>query len=276
MASIISLTTDFGLSGTYVAAVKAVILGINPEARLVDVCHTIGPQNILQAALAVDNVYDFFPSRTIHLVVVDPGVGTSRRPIILRTPAADFVAPDNGVLSYVVRRFTAPWSDSEGPLEVELPEKLEAFHLTRPGLWRANVSPTFHGRDIFAPVAAWLSIGRQPPEFGERISRLTVLPLPRKQKTGDDEITGQVVEIDSFGNLVTNIGSEDLWQDRSSLTTTIRERTIRGVVSTYAQGEGLIAVIGSTGYLEIAIRNGNAAASLKAHVGDEVRIRRTV
>jgi len=274
MASIISLTTDFGLTGTYVAAMKAVILGINPHVRLVDVCHAIAPQSILQAALAVDSVYDFFPSRTIHLVVVDPGVGTNRRAIVLRTPEADFVAPDNGVLSYVLMRFSGPWSDSQGPVEVEIPGELEAIHLTRPGFWLANVSPTFHGRDIFAPVAAWLSIGRQPSEFGERVSRLTVLPVPRRRRT-DAEITGEVVDIDSFGNLVTNIRSEDLWQDRASLTSAVGGRAIRGIVSTYAEGEGLMALIGSTGHLEIAIRNGSAATSLKAQVGDRVTVRRT-
>jgi S-adenosylmethionine hydrolase len=274
VASIISLTTDFGSTGTYVAAMKAVILGINPDVRLVDVCHDIPPQNILKAALAVDSVYDLFPSRTIHLVVIDPGVGTGRMGIVLRTPEADFVAPDNGVLSHVLLRFAGPWSDSQGPLEVQIPGELEAIHLTRPGFWRASISPTFHGRDIFAPVAAWLSIGRQPSEFGERVSRLTVLPVPRRQRT-DAEIIGQVVDIDSFGNLVTNIKSEDMQQDRATLTVAVGGRTIRGMVTTYAEGEGLIALIGSTGHLEIAIRNGNAGTSLKAQVGDRVTVRRT-
>ncbi len=273
MASIITLTTDFGLTGTYVAAMKAVILGINPEARIVDVCHTIAPQSMGQAALAVDSVIDYFPPKTIHVVVVDPGVGTSRRAIILRTPTADFVAPDNGVLSYVVSRYTNLDRDSRQPFEIDIPRQVEAVHLTKPEFWLSHVSFTFHGRDVFAPVAAKLSLGVDPLRMGERISRLTVLPLPKAKKTSNGDLVGEVIDIDSFGNLTTNIKADDLPNDRRSLTVEVAGRTVRGMVSTYAEGEGLMALIGSSGRLEIAVRNGSAAARLHAGIGDQVTLR---
>jgi len=257
MAPIITLTTDLGLTDAYVAEMKGVILSINPEAKLVDICHTIKPQNIIQAAFVLSRAYSFFPQGTVHVVVVDPGVGTERRAIILRTKSASFVAPDNGVLSYVIGQSSA-W---------------EAVAITRPQFWRPTVSPTFHGRDIFAPVSARLSLGLPLTDFGEVITSVTTLPLPQPHQAADGLIIGHVIHIDSFGNLITNINSDGLPKGKRALTIKVGGQLIPGLSRTYAEGKGLLALIGSDGYLEIAVKDGNASAVLSAKVGDEVRIK---
>ncbi len=273
MSAIITLTTDFGLSDAYVAAMKGVILGINPKARLVDICHTIKPQNILEAAFVLSTVYEFFPQRTVHLVVVDPGVGTPRRAIILRTPAADFVAPDNGVLSYVIQRHsTKPLVDSAHQ-QVEPGPELEAVAVTKPEFWRSPVSSTFHGRDIFAPVAARLSSGLPPLDFGEAINSLTVLPLPHPYQNPDGTLVGHILHIDTFGNLITNIRHCDLPETKGLMTIEIGNHVVSGLSHTYAEGKGLMALIGSSENLEIALAGGNACALTGAEVGSELRIR---
>ncbi len=258
MAPIITLTTDLGLTDAYVAAMKGVMLGINPEAKLVDICHTIEPQNIAQAAFVLSRAYPFFPEGTIHVVVVDPGVGTQRRAIILRTKSADFVAPDNGVLSYVIQQSLA---------------KPEAVAITKPQFWRSTVSSTFHGRDIFAPVAARLSLGFPLTDFGEVITSVTTLPLPQPYQAMDGSVVGHIIHIDSFGNLITDIESNDLPQAKQAITIEVGEQLIFGLSRTYAEGSGLLALIGSDGYLEIALKGGSASVFLDAKVGDEVRIR---
>jgi S-adenosylmethionine hydrolase len=221
-------------------------------------------------------VYEFFPSKTVHLVVVDPGVGTERKAIILRTPQADFVAPDNGVLSYIIQKVSPfPVRDSDQPYEIELSPDIEAIHITKPEFWLLPVSPTFHGRDIFAPVAARLSLSFPPAAFGERIGKLTVLPPSRPRLTPAGELVGRVLYIDSFGNLVVNIKYDDLPHIKEALSITVGDHVITGLVSTYAEGKDLVALIGSSGYLEIGFKNGNAAAFLNAKVGDEVVIRQT-
>jgi len=271
MSAIITLTTDFCLTNGYVAAMKGVILSINPEARLVDICHSIKPQNILQAAFVLSTVYPFFPEKTIHLVVVDPGVGTERRAIILRTPSADFVAPDNGVLSYVIQQCSAKSCYVNQP-QIELGPGMEAIAITNPQFWRLPVSPTFHGRDIFAPVAARLSLGFPPIDFGEAITSVTVLPLPYPHQAPDGSLVGHVLHIDSFGNLITNIKSDDLPQTEP-ITIEVGNQLISGLSHTYAEGSGLLALIGSIGYLEVSLKGGSACAFLGAEVGNEVRIR---
>jgi len=272
MGAIITLTTDFGLTDAYVAAVKGVILGINPEAKLIDICHTIKPQNIPQAAFVLGTAYQFFPPKTIHVVVVDPGVGTERRAIILRTKSASFVAPDNGVLSYVIQQSIG------GRLinnlqQIELEPGLEAVAITTPRFWRSTVSPTFHGRDIFAPVAARLSLGFPLTDFGEVVTSVTILPLPQPYQAGDGSVVGHIVHIDSFGNLITDIRSSDLPQARGAITIEVGNQLISGLSRTYAGGSGLLALVGSDGYLEIAVREGSASAFLDAEIGGEVRIR---
>jgi len=200
MSPVITLTTDFGQTDAYVATMKGVILGINPEVTLVDICHTIKPQDIAGAAFVLGTAYQSFPKGTIHLVVVDPGVGSQRRAVILRTPSADFVAPDNGVMSYVIRE--ASPEATEDNQQVELGPELEAFNITDPRFWRTPVSPTFHGRDIFAPVAAHLSLGRSPEDFGEKLTSLVTLPLTRPHQEPDGSVVGHILYIDSFGNLI--------------------------------------------------------------------------
>jgi len=273
MGAIITLTTDFGLADGYVAAMKGVMLGINPEAKLIDICHTIRPQNIFQAAFVLSMAYQFFPRKTIHMVVVDPGVGTERRAIILRTPLADFVAPDNGVLSHVIQQFAAKPIEGNVNRQVELEPGLEAVAITKPQFWRSPVSPTFHGRDIFAPVAALLSLGSLPIDFGEAITSVTMLPLPYPQRRPDGSLIGHIIHIDSFGNLITNIRSENLSQTKQVITIEIGSHLIHGLSYTYAEGRGLLALIGSSGYLEISVKGGNASSFLDAKVGNEIRLR---
>ena len=273
MGGIITLTTDLGLTDAYVAAMKGVILGINPEAKLVDICHTIKPQNISQAAFVLSTAYQFFPQKTIHVVVVDPGVGTERRAIILRTPSADFVAPDNGVLSYVIQQFsTKPVEDIVNTQQIELEPQMEAVALTEPRFWRSPVSPTFHGRDVFAPVAALLSLGFPPIDFGEAITSVLILPLPHPYQALDRLLVGHILHIDSFGNIITDIKSDDLPQTDWSMTTKVGNHLISELSHTYAEGRGLLAIIGSSGYLEVSLKGGSASALLDAKVGDEVRI----
>ncbi len=274
MGAIITLTTDFGLSDAYVAAMKGVILDINPEAGLIDICHTIEPQNILQAAFVLSTAYQFFPSGTIHVVVVDPGVGTGRRAIILRTPLAAFVAPDNGVLSYVIQQSsTKPLGDSINQQQVELEPGLEAIAITKPQFWRSPVSPTFHGRDIFAPVAARLSLGVPPIDFGEAVTSVVMLPLPQPYQAPDGSLVGHILHIDSFGNLITDIRSDDLPQPEQAITIELGGQLIYGLSRTYAEGKGLVALIGSSGYLEVSLKGGSAHALLNADVGEEVRVK---
>ncbi len=273
MGAIITLTTDFGLSDGYVAAMKGVILGINPEAKLIDICHTIKPQNIAQAAFILSTVYQFFPAKTIHLVVVDPGVGTERRAIILRAPSADFVAPDNGILSYIIQQHSTKPTEDNSNQQIELEPGLEAVAITKSQFWRSPVSPTFHGRDIFAPVAARLSLGFPPIDFGEAVKSVTMLPLPHPYWTPDGVLVGHILHIDSFGNLITNIKSEDLPPTKQAITINVGNHLIHGLSHTYAEGRELLALIGSSGYLEVSLRGGNASAFLDAEVGSEVRIR---
>jgi S-adenosylmethionine hydrolase len=268
MSAIITLTTDFGLSDAYVAAMKGVILGINPEATLIDICHTIQPQNIPQAAFVLSTAYQFFPPKTIHVVVVDPGVGTGRRAIILRTPSADFVAPDNGVLSYIIQQL----SDNAGQ-QHKLKPGLEAVAITNSKLWRTPVSPTFHGRDIFAPVAARLSSGLPLTDFGEKISSATVIPLPRPHRAPDGSLVGHILHIDDFGNLITDIKSTDLPPADQPVTVEVGNQRIPGLSRTYAEGEGLLALIGSSGHLEVSLRGGNACALLESKIGNEVKVK---
>jgi S-adenosylmethionine hydrolase len=272
MSGIITLTTDFGLNDAYVAAMKGVILGINPEVRLIDICHTIEPQNILQAAFVLSTAHEFFPEKTIHLVVVDPEVGTNRRAIILRAPSADFVAPDNGVLSYVLRTLTKPAAELANRRQIELKPELEAVTITNPQFWRSPVSPTFHGRDIFAPVAARLSLGVQPSAFGQATNTITALPLLHPYWTLVGRLVGHIVHIDSFGNLITNIRESDLPRTKQLLTIEVGNQKISGLSRTYAEDQGLLALIGSSGYLEIALAGGSARDLINARVSNKLTI----
>lgn len=277
MSAIITLTTDFGFQDAYVASIKGVILDVNPEAKIVDICHTIKPQSVSQAAFVLSTAYKYFPKKTIHLVVVDPGVGTERRAIILRTPLACFVAPDNGVLSYVIQQSLIEPVARKGSLSIKGGLKpggnLEVVQITNPRFWRSPISPTFHGRDIFAPVAAALSLGFPPIEFGEPVTSVEMLPIPRPAGRPDGSLVGHIIHIDSFGNLISDIESGDLPPAEQIAALEICNRLISGLSHTYAEGSGLVALVGSSGYLEISLKGGSAASLLDAKVGDEVRLR---
>ncbi|MDH4269692.1 MAG: SAM-dependent chlorinase/fluorinase [Dehalococcoidia bacterium] len=278
MSPIITLTTDFGYDDAYVAAVKGAILNINPEASIIDVSHSIRPQDILQAAFILNAAYRYFPKQTVHVAIVDPGVGSERRGIILKTPSAIFVAPDNGILSYViddvfpnvVAQFTGQSLVNQPTTEIVFKKGLEAAAITDPRFWRHPVSPTFHGRDIFAPVAAGLSLGISPYEFGEKISSLHALPIAKPSLDPDGNLVGQVLHVDRFGNLITNIRSNNL--PGKDIVIEVTGQRIQGISDYYAQKEGVMAVVGSSGYLEISLRDGSACDFLGVGVGHEVRV----
>ena len=274
MSAIITLTTDFGYDDAYVAAVKGAILSINPEANIIDVSHSIEPQNILQAAFILNAAYRYFPKQTVHMAIVDPGVDSEREGIILKTPSALFVAPDNGILSYVVNDLfpvETPSTQYGSDLnEIILKTGLEAVTITDPRFWRHPVNPTFHGRDIFAPVAAGLSLDISIYEFGGKINSLHVLPIPKLSFDPEGNLVGQVLHIDRFGNLITNIRSADL--PGKDVMIEAVGHCIQGISSYYAQNKGVMAIVGSTGYLEISLRNGSACDFLGMVVGDKIRV----
>ncbi len=272
MAPIITLTTDFGSSDAYVAAMRGVILSTNPEASIVDITHSIEPQNVAQGAFVLSQCYRYFPKQTVHMAIVDPGVGGERQGIILKTPLALFVAPDNGILSYVISDLnqSSAVQNSQNFTEIKLKKGLEAVVITDPRFWRHPVSPTFHGRDIFAPVAAGLSLGISPYEFGEKITSLHVFPVSKPLLDLQDNLIGHILYIDHFGNLISDIRSSDLPEGDISIE--VAGQRIRGIRSYYAQDEGLMAILGSSGYLEISMRNGSACDFLDMGVGDEVRV----
>lgn len=256
--SIITLLTDFGYEGEYVGVMKGVILNINPRCQLVDLTHQIAPQNILQAAFILHNSYQFFPKGTIHLVVVDPGVGTKRRPIILKKNGFLFIGPDNGVFSLVLQQ-----------------GRYAAVEITPLSFWKLPVSSTFHGRDIFAPVAAYLSLGREMSEFGPPVTNLQKIPWPQPI-IEDKKIIGQIIFVDSFGNLVTNIDRDFFVSQIAGRQFKIRIKkwSLSCLQDTYAQvPEGkLLALWGSAGFLEIAVNRGHAQRLLKVRPGDPITI----
>ncbi|MFC2049821.1 S-adenosyl-l-methionine hydroxide adenosyltransferase family protein [Chloroflexota bacterium] len=277
MASVITLTTDFGTGDAYVASMKGVILTINPKTVIVDICHSIEPQNVLQAAFILSTAYRYFPEGAIHLAIADPGVGSRRKAIVLKTPKAFFVAPDNGVLSYIIDELDTASAKpanhfSPGPEERKLGSGLEAVAITNPDFWRKPASTTFHGRDIFAPVAAHISLGTAIHKLGNILSHVYAFHIPQPYGDNQRNITGCVLHIDNFGNLITNIRSGDLPGERT--TVAIGKQHIDGISQFYAEKEGLAAIIGSSGYLEISLKNGSAAASLNARVGDEIKLER--
>jgi S-adenosylmethionine hydrolase len=279
MSFIITLTTDFGYDDAYVAAVKGAILSTNPEANIIDISHSIEPQNILQAAFILGIAYRYFPKQTIHVAIVDPGVGSERQGIILKTPSALFVAPDNGILSYIIDDLFLVEGRSLNEYTHDLREivfktGLEAVAITDPRFWRHPVSSTFHGRDIFAPVAAGLSLGISLYEFGEKIKSLHVLSIPKPYLDPDGNLVGLVLHIDRFGTLITNIKGNDL--PGKDVLVEVAGHRIQGISDYYAQNEGLMAIVGSSGYLEVSLRDGSACDFLGMVVGDEIKVISTV
>lgn len=274
MNSVITLTTDFGADDAYVAVMKGVILSTNPEVNIVDITHSVEPQNVYQAAFILGYTYRYFPKKTVHVAIVDPGVGSERRGVILKTPSALFVAPDNGILSYVIDELsstedlTVQYSQDQDL--VTLGKGFEAVAITEPRFWRHPVSTTFHGRDIFAPVAAALSLDISPYECGEKITSLHVFPIPKPLVDYQGNLTGTVLYVDHFGNLITNIKKSDL--PGKDILIEAAGRLIQGITNYYAEGEELMAIIGSSGYLEISLKNGSAADFLNTAIGDEIKV----
>lgn len=274
MSAVITLTTDFGLGDGYVAQMKGAILSVNPQATLVDVAHTVEPQNVAQAAYLLGSVHRHFPRGSVHLVVVDPGVGTQRQAAILATPEAAFVAPDNGCLSQVLEDTGAGPRDDDGRRTPGTGST--AFAITNERFFRQPVSATFHGRDVFAPVAAHLSLGHRPDEFGEPLATIQALPPDSPHRTDDGHLIGRILHVDTFGNLISNITADDLagtlGDGGKSLSIEIAGHTIHGLSRTYSDSDGLLALIDSNGHLEIAVNNGNAADALNVTTGDAITI----
>lgn len=267
---IITLTTDFGLADPYVSAVKGFILGLNPDAVIVDVTHEVRPQAIEQAAFVLTGAWPYFPPGCVHVAVVDPGVGTARRAIALETAAGFFIGPDNGVLSAAIPDAAREGVPDQGGA-ARLPDGARAFELSDARFHRSPVSATFHARDVFAPVAAHLSLGVPVEKLGRRLEEVTLLPPFRASEGGPGVLFARVVHIDRFGNAVTTARAEQLAS--REIVAELRGRRVPGLVGAYAEASSLAVLTGSTGFLEIALGGGSAAAVLGAGIGDRVVIR---
>ncbi|MFO0909891.1 MAG: SAM-dependent chlorinase/fluorinase [Isosphaeraceae bacterium] len=257
---ILTLTTDFGTEGPYVAAMKGVVLGLAPRATLVDISHAVAPQNILEGAFVLAEVIDAFPAGTVHLAVVDPGVGTRRRLVAVQVDAQWFVLPDNGLITGVLRRrqFQGVWE------------------ISNPAIRRAHVSDTFHGRDILAPAAAHLLNGGQPDDLGPRREKLVTLRnfVPSPDTNG---YVGEIIFRDAFGNLISNISRELLaGHDASGWVVEVAGHRIEGLDRTYGDRApgSIVALAGSSGWIEVAVVNGDAARQLSTGPGATIRVRR--
>ncbi len=261
MSRIITLLTDFGVKDPYVAAMKGVILSIAPNAKIIDITHEVDKFNVREGAFILAAVTPYFPEGTVHVGVVDPGVGTSRRPIIVVTKRSIFVGPDNGLLM----------------LAAHNEEIIKVLEISNPKYMLKEVSSTFHGRDIFAPVAAHIAIGVDPEEVGVEISDYIRSPFP-EPRIADGRVVGEVVYIDGFGNIVTNIPEEILWKkgvkfgDKISIY--VKGQVKMEVRLSRAYGDAsagsTLAVVDSFNLLEIAVNMGSAAKRYSVKVGDEI------
>ncbi len=259
---LVTLTTDFGASDHFVGVMKGVILNVNPDALIVDLCHEVGSYDVFDGAYALAQSYRYFPADTIHLVVVDPGVGTARRPILARTMEYKFVAPDNGVLS----------------LNYEREESVEVRHITADHYFLNPVSQTFHARDIFAPVTGWLSKGVEVDKFGEVIEDYAKFSSPKPKRVSETLLKGVAIKIDKFGNIITNITPQDVPQLFSDpappFKIIINGQEITRLNLAYSMGKPseLFAMVGSSGFLEICTNRGSAARALNVGRGVEVGV----
>lgn len=263
--SIITLTTDFGHKDPFVGIMKGVILNINPKVKIIDISHEISPQDIIEGSIVLRSAFKYFPYKTIHVAVVDPGVGGSRRPILMVTQKHYFIGPDNGIFSFAYE------------------EDHKVIHITADHYFIPSEDSTFHGRDIFAPVAAWLSKGIIIDNFGETINDYIKISIPKVQKTGDDILEGEVIYIDRFGNVASNISAEDI---RSLLVSEgqaikgidlkimVKGQMIKGINKFYSQATSKepAAIINSSGLLEIYIYQGNAEYVLGLKRGDKIGV----
>ena len=259
---IITLTTDFGLNDHFIGTMKGVILNIEPEAQIVDICHSVQAFDVLDGALTISQAYTYFPSGTVHMVIVDPGVGTARRPLVVTTERHHFVAPDNGVLSLIYQR----------------EERLSARHVTAEHYYVQPVSQTFHARDVFSPVAAYLAKGVDPAKFGEEVSDFVRFSAPKPKAANENTLRGVVLKVDRFGNLITNITPQDapmlFSETPPAFKIVVGKREITEIKSAYALGAPgeVFGILGSMGYLEIAANRAAAAQLLGANRGSDVNI----
>ncbi len=258
MKEIITITTDFGLKDPYHGALKGAILSVNPQACLVDITHLIPPGAISEGAFVLSQSCRYFPRGTVHLAVVDPGVGSTRRPILIETEDYCFVGPDNGIFSQAI--------ESERVVRV--------VHLTEGSYFRKDVSHTFHGRDIFGPVAGHLTLGVRPSMFGPEITDQLI--IRRKEPTTENgSVSGTVIYVDRYGNLVTDIHAESVAGFGAHVEASIKGHVIRGIDICYSNsaGKGLALLIGSTGLLEIATFSEDASQALGVEAGERVVVR---
>jgi S-adenosylmethionine hydrolase len=259
---IITLTTDFGSSDHFVGAMKGVILDIVPEAQIIDICHSVQAFDVLDGALTISQAYSYFPTRTVHVVVVDPGVGTARRPILASSDKYHFVAPDNGVLSMVYAREA----------------RMHVRHITSQHYFLQPVSNTFHARDIFSPVAAYLAKEVDSLKFGDEIEDYVRFSAPKPKAVDQNRLRGVVLKVDRFGNLVTNVTPQDapmlFGAASKAFKIVVGSREITEIHNAYAEGAPgeVVGILGSMGFLEIAANRGAAAQLTGAGKGSDVTI----
>lgn len=265
MASVqrmVTFTTDFGLNDHYVGTMKGVIYNINPDAKVVDICNAVHSYDVLDGALTIAEAYRYFPADTIHLVIVDPGVGSSRRPLLVTSERHMFVAPDNGVLSLVYER----------------EERISVRHITADHYFLQPISQTFHGRDVFAAVTGWLSKGVEASKFGEEISDYVRFAAPRPKPVNDKLMKGVVLKVDKFGNLITNLSPKEIPQlfqaEPPPFKILVGKHEITRMRNSYAEGAAgeVFGILGSMGFLEIATHRGAAARVVGADKGSDVGV----
>ena len=259
---LVTLTTDFGTNDHFVGTVKGVILNINPEAQIVDICNSVQSFDVLDGALTISQAAPYFPSGTLHVVIVDPGVGTQRRPILVTNEKQVFLAPDNGVLSLVYERS----------------ERLSVRHVTAEHYFLEPVSQTFHGRDVFAACAGWLSKGVEVSKFGEEITDYTRFAAPKPKPISERSYKGVVLKTDKFGNLITNITPKDIPQlfepTPPPFRIVVGKAEVTKMKTAYAQatpGE-VFGILGSMGYLEISANRAAANRLAGADKGTDVAV----
>jgi S-adenosylmethionine hydrolase len=259
---IITLTTDFGTNDHFVGAMKGVILEIVPDAQIVDICHSVQAFDVLDGALTISQAYSYFPTRTVHMVIVDPGVGTARRPIIASCDKYHFVAPDNGVLSLVYAK----------------EERIHVRHVTSEHYFLQPVSNTFHARDIFSPVAAYLAKEVDSLKFGDEVQEYVRFSAPKPKAVDQNRMRGVVLKVDRFGNLITNFTAQDVpalfAAGAQGFKITVGGREITEIHNAYAEGSPgeVFGILGSMGFLEIAANRGAAAQITGAAKGTDVTV----
>lgn len=257
---LVTLLTDFGTADHFVSSVKAVILGVNPNVEFMDITHQVPAQDIFAGALMLRNAYSVFPRFTLHLAVVDPGVGSSRRPIIVMTDNFNFIGPDNGIFSYIY----------------QMEQINRVVHVNTPHYYREPVSPTFHARDIFAPVAGWMTKGVDPLRIGVEIDDYVKFNIPQPKQISPAVLKGHIIHVDRFGNCLTNISPNELTEDHMDMNKVlvVGNHQISRFCNYYAEcpeGEAC-ALFGSADLLEIAVPKGSAAHKLGINRGTEVTI----